>query len=112
MDGTKFCKMCGAPAEYDEEVEDFEPSSSPFEHDKKKALVGIWGLILPVVLVLIGVAVYGFFKSAGSEGFSDSSEVSLNESYLPNILSCYTDDDGTEMCNSMKMKINDNTITI
>lgn len=87
-DGAKFCKLCGAPVPNGQEsqpVSGYEPSS-PFEHDKKKRWGGILGLVLPVVLVLSGVGIYGFFNGSGEGDSSDDAEVSVNEMYHPNIL--------------------------
>lgn len=113
-EGAKFCKLCGTPVsseqtpqpvpvpepsvpvikhefppvidDDDDDDDDFVPASSPFEHDKKKSLGGIWGLVLPVVIVLIGAAIYGFFKGSGEEGSSDNPAPSAKDTYHPNIL--------------------------
>lgn len=84
-EGNKFCKECGAPvpstqSNYyaDEDPEEENEEYQPKKSIGKKIVGGILGLLIPIALVIAGVAIYGFLNGNSSEGGIDR--------YLPNIL--------------------------
>ncbi len=82
-EGDNFCTECGAPVpsassnRHEDEMSDNQ-SKSKDKPKGKKSLGGILGLVLPIVIAIIGIGVYGIIK--GNHGGGDG------ERYLPNIL--------------------------